>query len=70
MSTNNIHGQRESLTSSQRRLMNKELKKQMVRARECGWRSSTPMAAQRIPYYNAINDQYCSITLVVLRLGL
>ena len=62
MSTNNIHRQRESLTSSQRRLMNKELKKQMIRARECGWRSSTPMAAQRIPYYNAINDQYCSIT--------
>ena len=53
---------RRSLSSSQRRMYKRQMKKQMVRARECGWRTSTPIAAQRIPHYNAINDQYCSIT--------
>ena len=51
---------RRSLSSSQRRMYKRQMKKQMVQGG--GWRTSTPVAAQRIPHYNAIDDQYCSIT--------
>ena len=40
----------------------KVTKVQVRRARECGWRSSTPQALMRIPHYDAIDDKYCSIT--------
>ena len=32
-----------------------------IRRKECGWKSSVPVAEQKIPVYDATKDQFCSI---------
>ena len=37
------------------------LEAEMLRRKECGWRTSVPVAEQKIPVYDATRDQFCSI---------